>query len=357
MTEKEFLELLAKHKQGNLNTKEQMLLAQVVADGDFDEVLKQDVMQSLSGKKQGLIRRLFTNRRIAAAVTLLAMGGLLFMFVFPRKKQTNTPILSQTVKQDVSPGTNRALLTLSDGSVVELDSLGNTIIPTQGSSSVNVQGGQLVYGKGDGEQVFNTLTTPRGAQYKIQLSDGTLVWLNAGSSLKYPTIFNNSERTVELQGEAYFEVAKDAQKVFHVKVNDMQVEVLGTHFNVSAYSEDNTINTTLLEGKVKISDHILHPGEQAQRASDGNISIKEVDVEEVVAWKNGLFIFQNADVKTIMQQLSRWYDIEITYEGTPRQMRLNGEVYRNYNLSQVLAVLGATGLEFKIEGKKLNVIY
>lgn len=357
MTEKEFLELLARHKQGSLNTKEQMLLAQAVADGDFDEVLKQDVMQSLSGKKQGIIRRLLTNRKIAAAVAIL-VGGLLFMFVFPLKKQSATSKLSQAAKQDVSPGTNRALLTLADGSVVELDSLGNTIIPSQGSSSVNVQGGQLVYGKGAGEQVFNTLTTPRGAQYKIQLSDGTLVWLNAGSSLKYPTIFNNSERTVELQGEAYFEVAKDAQKVFHVKVNEIdQVEVLGTHFNVSAYADDNTINTTLLEGKVKVSDHILNPGEQAQRASDGNISIREVDVEEVVAWKNGLFIFQNADVKTIMQQLSRWYDIEIVYEGTPRQMRLNGEVYRNYNLSQVLAVLGATGLQFKIEGKKLNVIY
>lgn len=364
MTEKEFLDLLARHKKGNLGEKEQLLLARAVADGNFDELLKQDVWQSLSGEavmeKRGLIRRLFTGKyQVAAAVAILVMGGLLSLFVFPLKKQADAPLLSKAVTNDVAPGSNRALLTLADGTVVELDSLGNAVIPSQGSSRANVQGGQLVYLNGgeEQEQIFNTLTTPKGAQFRIQLSDGTQVWLNAGSSLKYPTIFNNSERTVELKGEGYFEVAKDAGKVFRVKINDKQVEVLGTHFNVSAYEEDITINTTLLEGKVSVAGRVLIPGEQAQLAPDGQMSVKKVDVEEAVAWKNGLFLFQNADVKTIMQQLSRWYDIEIVYEGTPRNMRLNGEVYRTYNLSQVLTVLGATGLQFKIEGKKLSVIY
>ncbi len=362
MTEKEFLDLLSRFKSGSLNEQERHMLACEVAGGRFDELVKEDVMKTLwkPAGKRGVLYYLGSGRvRVAASILVLVVAGLSALFVLRKKKGTFPAPTAATA--DIRPGTSRATLTLADGSVMELDSSGNARNLSQGNTHVQVKSGLLSYsGENNGAAVFNTLNTPKGGQYKIVLSDGTKVWVNAASSLKYPAAFNGTDRTVELKGEAYFEVEKDAERPFRVKVDGKQVDVLGTSFNVMAYDDEEIMHTTLLEGAVKVSggnaSRTLAPGQQAKQGNDGNISVKEVDVEEAVAWKNGLFLFQDADVRTVMRQISRWYDIEIAYDGVPKTIKLNGEVYRNYNLSQVLTVLSAAGLQFKIEGKKLIVI-
>ncbi len=364
MTEQEFLQLLSRFKQDRLSEAEATAFAEAVTSGRFDELVQDDVLQSLQKpvrQKSGLLRVLGAARYRAAAAAIL-IGGLSSLFVFRAVRNGGEKENAQAATAAVQPGGQKALLTLADGSVVELDSTGAMTIPGQGNASVQAAGGQLTYntaGEGDAP-IFNTLRTPRGGQFKIILADGTKVWMNAGSSLKYPTAFGATERLVELSGEAYFEVEKDAAKPFRVKVQDMAVDVLGTDFNIMAYEEEAAVNTTLVNGAVKVSgsgdSQLLKPGQQASLSRSGNLSVKEADVEEAIAWKNGLFIFQDADLQTVMRQLARWYDIEIEYEGRPADMKLNGAVFRNYSLSQVLTVLKATGLQFKMEAKKLIII-
>ncbi len=358
--------MLARYKHGKLSGAEMQQFAQAVADGTFDDLVKEDVLKTLhepkvSGKK-GILRILTVRRyKVAAAVVAgVVAGGLSFLLLTRHSRQADITA-RRNVEADFPPGSHKAVLTLADGSVVELDSTG-AVIPAQGNAIAQASGGQLHYqgGSSGPESLYNTLRTPRGGQYKIKLADGTQVWLNAGSSLRFPIQFHKGERTVELKGEAYFEVAKDAARPFRVKAGKMDVAVLGTHFNVMAYENEETIQATLLEGAVNVmagnEQQRLAPGQQASMPASGHIAVKEVDVEEAVAWKNGLFIFQDAGITTIMRQIERWYDVEVEYEGAPKDIQLNGEVYRSYNLSQVLAVLKAAGLQFKIEGKKVVII-
>lgn len=294
--------------------------------------------------------------RYAAAVLLLAgasTGAYLWL-------QRSSLPATQTAHQ-VLPGSNKAILTLSDGSTVALDSAGQQVI-IQGKTNIHQSNGQLLYTvKGpDGIISYNTLTTPRGGQFMVTLPDGSRVWLNAASSLRYPTAFNDTNRTVELKGEAYFEVSH-AKAPFRVKADRMQVEVLGTHFNVMAYPDEKTIRTTLLEGAVKLSGGqsatIIQPGEQGVLdAGSDMIRIRLANTEETVAWKNGYFWFSKAGLPTVMRQLSRWYNIEIVYEGKIEERQLTGKFYRSYNLSQVLSILEANNIHFKTEDKKLIVM-
>lgn len=366
MTEQEFIQLLSGFKKGSLTAAEEAVFAQAAASGRFDALVQDDVLEALSApparQKRGLLRTLTTGRYRAAAAALI-IGGLSSLFVYRAARDGGIKENQTAAAAEVQPGSNKAMLTLADGSVVELDSTGAVSIPGQGNANVQAAGGQLSYNNAAGEAaapMFNTLRTPRGGQFKIMLADGTRVWLNAGSSLKYPTVFGSTERQVELNGEAFFEVAKDAVKPFRVKVNDKQVDVLGTSFNIMAYDDEAAVNTTLVQGAVKVTGNghsrQLEPGQQASLPLGGGLHVAAVDVDEVVAWKNGLFIFQDTDLKTVMRQLARWYDIEVAYEGSRPDMKLNGEVFRNYSLSQVLTVLKATGLQFRIEGKKLTII-
>jgi ferric-dicitrate binding protein FerR (iron transport regulator) len=260
---------------------------------------------------------------------------------------------------NIAPGSTKAILTLADGSTVALDSTGNRVI-SQGGTAIRQQGGQLEYDvRGEHASLsYNMLVTPRGGQFRITLPDGSKVWLNAASSLRYPTAFINNTRTVEITGEAYFEVAPDAAKPFKVKVNDRtEILVLGTAFNVNAYTDEPTVNTTLLDGAVRINTQTLTPGQQAQVNTAGAIKlVNDVDVSETVAWKNGIFSFNNADVRTVMRQIGRWYNIEINYEQAVYTTKFKGKIGRDLNLTDALEVLKKAGVNFKVEGRTVTVM-
>ncbi|MBO9150781.1 FecR family protein [Chitinophaga sp. GCM10012297] len=301
--------------------------------------------------------RLYRWAAAAAAILLIAAAAYLL-----RPKSPDQQTVAQTVT-DVAPGGSKAVLVLADGSTVTLDSAGNQVI-RQGSTAIRQQAGQLRYEAADdaSEISYNTLKTPRGGQFRITLPDGTGVWLNAESSLRFPTAFRGKERLVEVSGEAYFEVAKDAALPFRVNVaNRATIEVLGTNFNVNAYEDESEIAATLLSGAVKVGtggrSALLKPGQQA-RVNTGVSVMNGVDIEKVMAWKNGVFNFKDAKLKEVMKQLSRWYDIEVEYRGNVPDTEFWGKMGRNLTLLQVLNGLEATGIHFKLEdnGKKLVVL-
>jgi transmembrane sensor len=343
------------------------------------------------------VRHLRTWKRswlVAASILLLLMAS---GYLLSLDRDTVATVVShQQASNNIQPGKEGAILTLADGRTVVLDSLGNGIIATQSSTQVVLKDGQLVYKQlttGDPDSIgtgsrlaFNTMTTPRGRQYQLILPDGSKVWLNAASSITYPTAFTGTERKVSITGEAYFEVSplpaspggggEKGKMSFIVDVAGKgRVEVLGTHFNINAYDDEGAIKTTLLEGKVKVSatqpqlapsgretiNHkqqtVLIPGEQAQMNDHSSLIrvVKNVDVEEVMAWKNGHFHFNDTDLKNMMRQLSRWYDIDVKYAGQVPADRFSGKVSRSLNLLQVLKMLEFSDLDIKIEGRALVV--
>lgn len=314
-----------------------------------DAVLRMDEPMAVPQKR---VRRLWPYWSAAAAVLLLA-GVALFQW---RPAKVAPPI---AVVSDARPGSNKATLTMADGQVVTLDSTGARDLSRNGTV-VRQQGGRLLYGNARAVS-YNTLQTPRGGQFQLQLPDGTEVWLNAASSIRFPTAFPGKERLVEVTGEVYMEVARNADQPFRVKVNEqVNVQVLGTRFNINAYSDEKNIQTTLVQGAVKVKSGdtgtILQPGQQAQ-VSD-NIRVVPADVDQVMAWKNGLFNFHNMELKEVMRQLSRWYDIDVEYRGTVAPREFWGKMGRNLTLSEVLKGLEGAGINFKIEenGKKLVVL-
>lgn len=317
-------------------------------------------MEPLADEQSFSIRRWLAYA--AAVLLLLGVAGVWWL-----KPAADPASGVMAAKQnDIRPGGSGAILTLADGSTVQLDSLENQEIISQGGSKVVIRNRSLSYQKNDAAastaagNARNTISTPRGKQFQLLLPDGTKVWLNAGSSLSYPVVFDGKERRVDITGEAYFEVARDPQQPFKVKMGmNAEIEVLGTHFNVNAYPDEPQISTTLLEGSVRISaaaaSKILKPGYQASM-KNGEIAIKAVDVEEAIAWKNGLFIFADTDIETVMRQLGRWYDIEVVIDPAVKKRQLTGEVYRSYTLQQALTVLQATDLHFRITGRQLTVM-
>lgn len=307
-------------------------------------------------------RGIFSSSRrwwAAAAILLLVVSGT--WFFASRSQRQKTAI---TAAYDKAPGADKALLTLADGSVVALDSTGNGQI-TGGNTNIQQQGGVLKYGASASAAGFNTLTTPRGGQFRVVLPDGTAVWLNAATSLRYPTAFDGNERVVTLRGEAYFEVAKNTAKPFRVQIDEhTAVEVLGTHFNIHAYSDENQISTTLLEGKVMMTNSdaslrrvVLNPGQQAIVNNDQLSVSKQVNIDQVMAWKNGMFNFEGMDLPSVLRQLSRWYDVEIVYEGKIPTRKFGGEMQRDLSLQQVLRILEKMDVKCRIEnGNRLIVM-
>ncbi len=311
----------------------------------------------------------------AAAVTiliLLSAGYLMFSSKSSKKEIAKKALTEKKLDNDIAPGGNKAVLTLADGSPIILDSASNGIIGHQGNIKVQkLNSGLLVYiinGRQvteNDEAFYNKITTPRGGQYHVKFTDGTKVWLNAASSIRFPVVFTGKYREVEITGEAYFEVAKNKTMPFKVKANNSEIEVLGTHFNVNAYDDEAEIKTTLLEGKVKVSvlnqsdnrpPQLLKPGEQAAINKDGKINVKDrADTEEAVAWVNGYFQFKSANLKTILRQIARWYDVKIEYK-EDADIHFTGQLTRNENVSKVLSKLMLTGeVHFKIDGKKIIV--
>ncbi|HWK06756.1 MAG TPA: FecR domain-containing protein [Puia sp.] len=298
----------------------------------------------------------------AAAIILFLGAGSYFLFFNQSHKQITQ---QQPLGDDVAPGKTKAILTLSDGTKITLDSTQTGQLAVQGKTTVVNHNGTITYsGKATPGPLYNTLTTGRGEQSpSLTLSDGTRVWLNAASSIRYPVAFTGDARNVEVTGEAYFEVAKDKAKPFYVKVRDIEVAVLGTHFNINAYQDEPNIKTTLLEGSVKIllgqptqqqQGRVLSPGQQSE--VEGGINhVKEADVDQVMAWKNGLFNFNHADLPTVLRQLARWYDIDVKFEGNGPSRSFHGKITRDLNLSQVINVLQELDVKFRIEGKTLIV--
>jgi ferric-dicitrate binding protein FerR (iron transport regulator) len=303
----------------------------------------------------------------ASIITVVLAAGLLLLL---RRPVTGKSALTSSVGlkygNDILPGMDGAILKLADGSTIVLDSSADGSLSHQGSMMIIKKGGSLSYVQdkegGNTNPVFNSIETPRGRQFHLVLEDGTGVWLNAASSIRFPVTFTGDERKVEVTGEAYFEVAKNKQKPFRVAVNGSIVEVLGTHFNINSYNDEETISTTLLEGSVRVvkgnNQQVISPGQQAQVTGAGNIQIeKKVNLGEVMAWKDNLFAFNNTDIKKLMRQLSRWYDVEIVFKNNITEpLSFNGDISRTATLSTVLKMLELTGeVRFTIEGKKITV--
>jgi transmembrane sensor len=303
-------------------------------------------------------------RYTAAAMIILAfgIGGYFAIFNKPRKEITQSGIQRQ-VKKDIAPGRNKAMLTLSNGSTIILDSAHNGMLAKQGNAKIlKLNSGQLAYNtlnEKPAEVLYNVLTTPRGGQYQLQLPDGTHVWLNASSSSKYPTAFTEKKRDVEITGEAYFQIAKDPGQPFIVRVNGMEVQALGTQFNINSYNDEASVSTTLIEGSVRVtSDNggvVLGPGQQSQLKNGRLRLIKNANTEEITSWKEGWFHFESADLKTILRQFSRWYDVDVVYEGEIKNRKFFGVVSRSSTLLNVLEMLKDNNIVFKIEGKILIV--
>ncbi|MDH7459955.1 FecR domain-containing protein [Chitinophagaceae bacterium 26-R-25] len=304
----------------------------------------------------------------AAAIVLVALGT--FFWINVNRDKRPSVAVKPSESNDIAPGKNGAVLQLADGSKVSLDLAANGVVAAQGGSQAIMHNGQLKYEKGklQDDNVFNTLTTPRGRIFNVVLSDGTRVWLNAASSLRYPTRFAGSRRVVEVSGEAYFDVAHNQNSPFIVQIinasgkSPASVEVLGTTFNINAYAGDSHNSTTLLDGAVRIiagnSQLVLKPGQQSTFDHNGNAQLAaNPDLQEVLSWKNGIFSFENKSSADIFRELSRWYDIDVVYENGVPNIDIGGKMSRDVSLSVVLTFLKDSGLKCRLDAdqKKLFI--
>ncbi|NML22389.1 FecR family protein [Pseudoflavitalea sp. G-6-1-2] len=299
-----------------------------------------------------------TWRAAAAAAILLSLAAAVYLYT-GRNSSRQLAGTRQSPAMQIAPGKSGAILTLADGSQMVLDSLSNGPLTTQNGAAVSMDNGRLVYNADETttpEIVYNTMSTPRGRQFELTLPDGTHVWLNAASSIRYPTSFAGKERKVEIDGEAFFEVTRNAQQPFIVNArNKAEIEVLGTGFNVSAYANDKSLNTTLLNGSIRVNGIIIKPGQQAQ-VTDAVRVVDNADTDMVTAWQKGIFNFEGASLKEVMNQIERWYDIEVVYEKNVPAVMFGGEMTRNMSLDGVLIALEKSGIHYRLEGRKLIVL-
>lgn len=379
-------ELIEKYKAGQLTDVEKRILEdwyfKIAGDNklnleegeleqNLDDIWKNIDLNTIEqGKRRSGKRSVIKLwREIAAAIAIFMVG--IAVYLFATREHQNLRPQHQEVQNIISSG-NRATLTLANGEVITLDSASNGKLAEQsGIVITKTKDGQLVYtiadqssGKNEDLKVMNIISTPKGGQYQVNLPDGSKVWLNANSSLHYPARFTGDERSVTLTGEAYFEVAKTKTGMpFKVVTHQETVEVLGTHFNINAYADEPNIKTTLLEGAVKVSainkevvthEVVLKPGQQSS-LSGAHLDVSFVNTEEVIAWKNGMFMFKDADLKTVMRAVARWYDVDVAYEGVLPKREFSGEIYRNLNLNQVLDLLSFYKVHFRVEGKRIIV--
>jgi len=306
--------------------------------------------------------------RYAAAVLLFSSGFMCYYANTHRAVKPNVLTQQQKpLKNDAAPGGNKAILTLANGSKINLSDVKNGVLTSQGQTVLKKdKDGRIIYeapgGKAvDSSAIFNTITIPKGGQFQVVLSDGTKVWLNSASSITFPAVFSKTERKVTITGEVYFEVAKNKTKPFRVVAGDQTVEVLGTHFDINAYTDEESLKTTLVEGSVKITagtqSVVLKPEQQASilPGKAGKIKVSVVDTDNVLAWTTGNFQFEKAEIASIMREAGRWYDVDIKYEGEIPKRRFTGSISRSVNLSELLKMLKYTGINFKVAGKTIVV--
>jgi len=333
-----------------------------IADANGEEVVANEMFSDFVNRKIQPRRsnRLIYFKWAAAAVFAACLFGAGYYLLTTK----NTAPSKQTIvsnERKIVPGGNKATLTLASGETIILEDVQKGSVATQGDIAINkVADGSIVYdasGKKDvGEEiVYNVLTTPVGGQYHITLSDGTGVWLNASSSIKYPSKFIGSERRVEITGEAYFEVVHNASVPFRVLAGKQMIEDIGTAFNINSYDNEPTLKTTLVEGKAKVTSNseslMLDPGQQTQlNPNDQKLRlVSGVDVGEVIAWKNGLFKFNNASLPEVMRQVARWYNVKVQYEGKMENRKFNGEIARRTSLQEMLEIFSYLNYEFIID--------
>jgi hypothetical protein len=311
---------------------------------------------------------------IAAIILLTITTGI--YFYSNRTIQVEEQFVEINVKNDILPGNNKAILTLANGSKISLDDAANGLLASEGNIAITkTENGEIVYEKNNlnknndilNHVAINTIQTPKGGKFQVRLPDGSKVWLNSASTLSYPTAFTGSERKVKLKGEAYFEIASNKKIPFRVESDGQIVEVLGTHFNINSYDDEDFTKTTLLEGSVKVILHsksdvlgktrMLKPGEQSlTNSSQSGIRIENADTEKAVAWKNGYFKFKNTPIQQIMREVERWYDVELVYEGTMPTDEFTGFISNEVNISGVLKILEQSGgVKFSVKGKKIKV--
>lgn len=342
-----------------------------VKAGLYGKVLQEIKARESAPRKIIFLRGWFV---AASVIFLLTVSSVAFFYL----RQDSSAFITKNkphslIKNDIAPGGNKALLTLANGSKIALDDAANSVLAQQaGVKITKTANGQLVYtvekapvdSQVPAQLTYNTIETPKGGQYQVDLPDGSKVWLNASSSLRYPTNFIGDVRSVELSGEAYFEVAKNPKKPFKVVSSSQVIEVLGTHFNISSYSDETSVKTTLLEGSVKVlstktnQSKLLRPGEQSNISYLNNsFSVQQVNTEEVVAWKNGYFLFADEDLKSIMSKFARWYNVDVEYQGNVDNLRFGGIVSRSKGLSQALKIVEQTGnVKIKIEGRRVTIM-
>lgn len=396
MKKRQFIQILRKYRQGSATAEERKFIESyynLFEGGPGSESwlskedrgrLKKSMLNEIWEKiveeeertiYHGKIKRLFQPAKMAAAVLiLLGIGTVIYIIGNQRlsNQKTVAENVEQTSKDKIHPGGNKALLTLANGKTIILDSALTGSLAKQGNTNViKVNSGLLKYSKRSAVGTnswqsvmqYNTIATPRGGKYEVVLPDGSKAWLNAASSLRFPVTFTGKTRTVEISGEVYFEIAAQAQKPFIVKTDGMEVQVLGTHFDINAYKDEKTIRTTLSEGSVRISDGgdalILKPGDQAWlNRETRNIKAEPVNVAEALAWKNDLFYFNNTNIKEIMKQVARWYDVSIEYKTQHlNNKNFSGIVSRYSEVNALLERLELTGtVHFKIEGRTIVVM-
>jgi transmembrane sensor len=386
MTPEKFKSLLTSYDAGTLTDKEKRELSDLLhdpqyrgqleglftenfADPDFKDIADPESLelmyQHIQLRKQpATIRRMFPYRfrwaAAAAAILVLATGAYFFFSPSPKQAIVHT---EDTLKNDVAaPAYTKAVLLLADGKEIVLDNATNGQLAVQENISIIKPGdGQLIYSanqslRAGGSRNMNTLTVPRGSRpLQLTLTDGTKIWLNTAASITYPAAFSGNQRKVQITGEAYFEVAKDATRKFYVSANGIETEVLGTHFNINAYEDETNVKITLLEGSINVSApgnlQRLAPGQQAQWENKGTIKVlNDVDTDEVMAWKEGVFDFNGTDMRSVMRQLARWYNVEVEYQGKITESHFSGIINRSNNISQVLKMLQSTGgIGFRVE--------
>lgn len=382
MTREEYNSLYEKYLSGKCTRQEQQVIENYQDNFDLDrhewnsdqmgdselakETIHTQLIISIAKQKRRRLLRVRAWYAAAATIILILSSGLYFNNL--RKK---APVLTKTesprFKNDVLPGDNRAVLTLDDGSQINLDDAQNGVLASEDNTDIRKTGsGKLEYSAGEKliqTVKYNTLSTPMGGQYQLSLPDGSKVWLNSGSSIRFPTAFIGKERVVELKGEAYFDITENKKMPFIVRTNkSMDIKVLGTQFNVMAYDDEKSINTTLVEGSVQILKEsgtaFLEPGQAAiLNKGTGKIKVAEADIDEAVAWKNGYFIFSNENIESIMRKVSRWYNIEVDYQGNLSNKDFVGAISRDKNISELLKMLELTGaIHFKVDGRRVTVM-
>lgn len=336
----------------------------------LDRLMDSPELQAAKSKSRGPLWK-----KISIAASFLIISAAIGWFYLGRQGTETEQFAEINIKNDIDPGNNKAVLILDDGSHISLDDAANGFVASQGNISITkTDEGQIVYKKNESNFkaatnriAANTIKTPRGGRYQIRLPDGSMVWLNSASSLSYPTSFRGSERRVKLIGEAYFEIAKNERIPFRVESNNQVVEVLGTHFNINSYEDEDYTKTTLLEGSVRVilnlpdssspNMKLLKPGEQSLiSSSQPKIRVENTDTEKAVAWKNGYFKFKNTPIKDIMREIERWYDVELVYDGKIPSDEFTGYVSNNVKISSVLKILEQSGgIKFTVRGRKLKI--